>query len=304
MPTFHRPLRTITRGCGIRALIASQRTICPCPVCIHPSSLGQLHISSHTRGRVPLLTCISFRLRLHMRPLIRFRFLTDSVIYYVADSYGPHFPTFPLSGFEFLCKAVSAHLRIYLVPSSLYPITCSDTWYPTRFAYLVPYPFAYLVPSRHSLVSPHPHTSHLRIRIPRISASAYLTSPRILASSHLLTYLAVLSSAHHFLLHCSPRSYLRNCSQSYPLGLTTILAPSRIDGGIFSPSISRGLYGIIDMKAKLQSGGAVIVEEGEDGISIEQFGAVRTCSTISRPACFAGITPVSPASNPKFNLAL
>ncbi|KAG2144218.1 hypothetical protein DEU56DRAFT_754287 [Suillus clintonianus] len=112
--------------------IALQRTVRPCPVCIHPSSLGQLHINSHTQGRVPLLTCTSFQLRLHMRPLIRFRFLTDSVIYYVADSYGLHFPTFPLSGFEFLCKAVSARLRIYLVPSrSVFSASLPSSLFPS-----------------------------------------------------------------------------------------------------------------------------------------------------------------------------
>ncbi|KAG2153397.1 hypothetical protein DEU56DRAFT_751978 [Suillus clintonianus] len=59
-------------------------------------------------------------------------------------------------------------------------------------------------------------------------ASTYSASPRILVPLRILPQAAVPSSAHHFPTHCSPRSYLRNCSQSYPLGSTTILAPSRI----------------------------------------------------------------------------
>ncbi|KAG2146625.1 hypothetical protein DEU56DRAFT_930588 [Suillus clintonianus] len=128
------------------------------------------HITSH---RIVLsVHVLSASVRPHCSGFLR------TLLYTTLRTRIQHFPTFLLPGFEFLCKAVSARLRIYLVPSSLYPITCSDTRYPTRFAYLVPYPFAYLVPSRHSLVSPHPHTSHLRI--PRISThSCISTSPRV-----------------------------------------------------------------------------------------------------------------------------
>ncbi|KAG2108352.1 hypothetical protein DEU56DRAFT_920490 [Suillus clintonianus] len=94
------------------------------------------------------------------------------------------------------------------------PLRPAYTWYLTRFTCL-----PVLIPG----TFPVSHTWYSLD-----FASAYSASPRIRTLLRILPQAAVLSPAHHFLLHCSPRSYLRNCSPSYPLGSITILAPSRI----------------------------------------------------------------------------